>query len=457
MLCGRAASRGSAANEAFTGAGRHPPRMAFNDTDSQVTLIGRDFRVFFGWQVVAAAFTVAFFAWGIGFYGPPIFLQTLHVGRGWPVSLISAAITSHFLLGATIVANLARLHRRFGVPSVTRAGALLTALGLLGWALASEPWQLFVATPLSGAGWAMTSGAALNAMVSPWFSRRRPAALSMAFNGATVGGVILSPLWVALIGGLGFAWAAALLAVFATTTVWLLAGRYFARSPAELGLVPDGAARASIGTPTKIHVSAQPLGQAGPFGDRRFVMLATAATLGLFAQVGLVAQLFSLLAPALGVAGAGIMMSLVSACAIGGRTLIGSIVRPGTGLRSAAALNVAIQACGSIVLLLAAGRGVPLLLIGCILFGLGLGNVTSLPPLVAQVDFTPTDVPRVVAYVTAISQAGYAFAPLTFGALRDAGQVLGLAADGQAPLLFSAAALIQVAAAGVMFFGRTEQ
>ena len=122
-------------------------------------------RMFFGWHVAGAAFTVAVFAYGIGFYGPPIFLETLHLSRGWPVSLISAAITTHFLLGALMVARLATLHRRFGIPAVTRAGAVLTAVGLLGWALAREPWQLFAATPLSAAGWAMTSGAALNAMV----------------------------------------------------------------------------------------------------------------------------------------------------------------------------------------------------------------------------------------------------------------------------------------------------
>src|SRR3954466_571550 len=96
----------------------------------------RDDRMFFGWHVVGGAFTIAVFAWGIGFYGPPIFLETLHASRGWPISLISFAITAHFLLGAVVVANLAALHRRFGLQTVTRIGAVLTALGLLGWATA---------------------------------------------------------------------------------------------------------------------------------------------------------------------------------------------------------------------------------------------------------------------------------------------------------------------------------
>ena len=37
---------------------------------------------FFGWSVAWAAFALAVFAWGIGFYGPSVFLQTLHkIGR----------------------------------------------------------------------------------------------------------------------------------------------------------------------------------------------------------------------------------------------------------------------------------------------------------------------------------------------------------------------------------------
>ena len=144
---------------------------------------------FFGWRVTWAAFAVAVFGWGVGFYGPPVFLHAIREERGWPVSLVSGAITCHFLFGAVVVANLAALHRRYGVAGVTRAGAVASALGILGWALAREPWQLYAATLPSGFGWAATGAAAINAMVAPWFARRRPAALSTAYNGASVGGV----------------------------------------------------------------------------------------------------------------------------------------------------------------------------------------------------------------------------------------------------------------------------
>jgi len=409
---------------------------------------------FFGWRVVGAAFVIAVFGWGISFYGPPIFLQVLHDSRGWPVSLISVAITAHFLAGAAVVANLASCHRRFGVVAVTRAGALLTAFGLLGWAFAREPWQLFLSTPLSGAGWAMTSGAALNAMVSPWFVRRRPAALSMAFNGASMGGVLFAPLWVILITRLGLAGAAVLVATAVVLVIWFLAGRYLGRDPAAMGLAPDGGDAATPHPTAQRRTVTSSIPLSRPWRDRRFVTLAAGAALGLFAQIGLVAHLFSLLVPTLGEAGAGATIGAATACAIGGRTLVGRLMPWDADRRVVAAANVGVQAVGS-VMLLCAGRSVPLELLGCGLFGLGLGNVTSLPPLIAQAEFSPADVSRVVALVTAISQAGYAFAPAVFGLLRDLGSVLGVASSqGSAPLLFTVAAIIQLAAAGAVLLGR---
>ena len=54
-----------------------------------------------------------------------------------------------------------------------------------------------------------------------------------------------------------------------------------------------------------------------------------------------------------------------------------------------------------------------------LLFGVGIGNATSMPPLIAQVEFVKDDVPRVVALVVAIGQATYAFAPAVFGLIRE--------------------------------------
>ncbi len=405
---------------------------------------------FYGWRVVAAAFTIAVFGWGLGFYGPPIYLHAVRETRGWSLALVSSAITVHFLVGAAVIANLPRLYRRFGVPMITKAGAVALAVGVTGWAAAAQPWQLFAATLFSGAGWVAMGAAAVNAIVSPWFVRNRPAALAMAYNGASIGGVVFSPLWVAAIGLFGFPLAAAIIGIVTVATTWILADLFFAASPQQRGLMPDGEPTA----PLTIAASPAPRPHAASklWTDLRFITLAAGMALGLFAQIGLLAHLFTLLVPALGAQFAGIAAGAATASAIAGRTLVGWLMPPGIDRRLVACASYGIQIAGSIAWLLAGGDNLPLLLAGVVLFGAGIGNATSLPPLIAQVEFAPSDVSRVVPLIVAIAQASYAFAPAAFGLLRELAP--GAMAAGAAPTLFIAAALIQALAIGALLAGR---
>jgi hypothetical protein len=58
------------------------------------------------WKVVRVAFVVAVFGWGLGFYGPAVYLPTLHATRGWSIAVLSTAITVHYLLSAALIAGL---------------------------------------------------------------------------------------------------------------------------------------------------------------------------------------------------------------------------------------------------------------------------------------------------------------------------------------------------------------
>ena len=411
---------------------------------------------FYGWTVVRVAFVLGVFGWGLGFYGPPVFLAVIRETRGWSFALISAAISLHFLAGAITGANLPGLHRGSGAALVTKMGALSIAAGIVGWATASAPWHLFVAAVLSGAGWGTMSAAALNAIVSPWFVRGRPAALGMAYNGGSVGGIVFSPLWVLAISGLGFPLAASVIAVVTVITMWVLADRVFSRTPETMGLSPDGDAP---GTPPAVVTSpsARPLPGQLLWRDRRFITLCAGMSFGLFAQIGLTAHLYSLLAPALGTQGAGWAMGLITVMAIAGRTLLGQLmpVEPwGADRRLIACGGYAIQMVGSIALMLAGGTNVPLLITGVVLFGIGFGNATSLPPLIAQVEFVKDEVPRVAALIVAVAQGGYAIAPAVFGLIRELAPHAAGAAPGHAPMLFAAAALVQCLAAGAFLAGR---
>jgi MFS family permease len=409
---------------------------------------------FLGWRVVAGAFVLAVFGWGLGFYGPPVYLYAVREARGWPVALVSAAVTSHYLLGALVVANLPALYRRFGLPNVTRLGSLSLALGLLGWSLALEPWQLFAATILTGCGWVTMGAAAINTIVSPWFVRLRPRALSIAYNGASIGGVIFSPLWVWLIGVLGFPVAAALIGGVMLAVVWWLTLFLFNRTPAELGQVPDGEP-ADLGTRAKtLRVVAPSLPGAMLWRDWKFRTLAAGMALGLFAQIGLLAHLFSLIVPALGPGLAGIVMGLATASAILGRTAIGWLMPVGADRRKIAATSYAIQIVGAGALILSGTENPALIIAGILLFGFGIGNATSLPPLIAQIEFEKEDTPRVVALIVAMGQASYAFAPAAFGLLRQASAQGGATLSAEGNAVFIAAILIKLLAIAAFLLGR---
>jgi hypothetical protein len=358
--------------------------------------------------------------------------------------LVSTAVTVHFLVGAIVVANLPALYRRFGLPTITRTGAVALALGVLGWAIAREPWQLLLATLFSGAGWVTMGAAAVNAIVAPWFVAKRPAALAMAYNGASIGGVVFSPLWVAAIAWLGFPMAAAVIGAIMVLAIWLLAGVVFARTPESLGQIADGEA---IGTVAASAPSSRPLGKGGLWRDLRFLTLAAGMALGLFAQIGLIAHLFSLLAPALGEQLSGVLMGAATAAAIGGRTLVGWLMPPGSDRRLIACASHVVQIAGSLALVFAGGHVVALLIAGVLLFGAGIGNTTSLPPLIAQTEFDRADVARVVPLIVAIGQGFYAFAPAVFGAIR------ALSVD-DATMVFVAAAILQGLAILAFLAGR---
>jgi MFS family permease len=395
-----------------------------------------------GWSVVWVAFIVAVFAWGIGFYGPGVFLQTLHATKGWPISTISAAITTHFLIGAAIVVFLPEVHRSIGLAQSTILGAALTALGIISWSLSASPSHLFAAAILSGSGWALTSGAAINAMIAPWFDKERPKAISHAFNGASIGGVIFTPLLVAMISQLGFKQTALIVGITMVLVVAPLAHNWLRQGPEQFGLAADGKPGVAVVGSNAGDIKRLP--RRVLMNSRAFVTLSAAFALALFAQVGVLSHLLSRLFPVMGASGAAIAVSVTTISAVAGRMLLAWLIGD-NDRRYAACANFLVQTIG--VGLLCLSDAPPVLLLGCVLFGLGVGNVAAIPALIAQREFRAADVGTVVALVVAINQAVFALAPAILGAVRD------FASNYTSS--FAIAAAIQIAAAGVVLIGRT--
>jgi hypothetical protein len=379
---------------------------------------------FFGPWVVRATFVMALFGWGVGFYGPSIFLHTVVQRTDWPLALVSTAVTVHYLFGALVVTRLPAWHRQWGVGPVALMGATITAVGVVGWSVVERPWELFLCALISGAGWVTMGAVAVNAAIAPWYVKGRPMALAKAYNGASIGGVVFSPLWVLLIAQWGFTIAAAFVGLVMVAVMAGLARWVYAWTPERLGQCPDGDPSADAAA-SVTALKERALRGWLMWRDRRFLTLALGMAAGLFAQIGLLAHLFSLLVPALGAQAAGLAMGFATACAIGGRLIVASVLPPGTNYRTVAALAYGAQLVGSVLLLLTSEQQIGLILLSVALFGSGIGNATSLPPLVAHAEFAKEDVPRVVALIVALAQATYAFAPAAFGLLLSVAAVNG--------------------------------
>ncbi|MGY6126919.1 MFS transporter (plasmid) [Paraburkholderia strydomiana] len=273
---------------------------------------------------------------------------------------------------------------------------------------------------LSGIGWSILGAVTINAMVAPWFVTKRHVALGVAFNGGSVGGVIFSPFWAALINKIGFPAAALVIGLVMVVALGALAITVLGRTPESLGQAPDGKSFEPF--VSRVGTSSQTVSQASEadlFKDRAFLTLCFGMTLALFAQTGIVAHLVSVLSPTLGTQGAGLAAGASGVAAVIGRLIVGWRASGTSNWRAIASLSLLAQAVGCGVLILAAGTSAALLILGVVLFGLGVGNAISVPPVIANLELSAGIAPRAVALIVAISQGAYAIAPAVFGLLRQ--------------------------------------
>ena len=371
--------------------------------------------MFFGWKIVVVAFVIAFFAFGIGFYSLGIYLVALNARHGWPIAFISLAITVYYVLGASLTAFVGDAFERFGPCRVVSVAVGALGLGVLALPLLERPWQLFVAFGVMAVGWAATSGAAINTLVAPWFDRKRGLAVSIAMNGAAAGGVVIVPLWATLIAARGFATAALVMVGAMMLIVLPLIARYPHRGPEVMGLRPDGA-MAGPGDPARRPETMPALPRRELLRSIHFWTISAPFALGLLAQVGFITHQVAYLTPRLGAERAALTLSLTTLAAIIGRLATGVFIDR-VDRRLACAANLAVQAVAVVTMI---GWPSPsVLYVACALFGLGVGNMTTFPGLVVQVEYPKEHFSRVVSFVVAINQFTFAFGPGLLGAIRD--------------------------------------
>ena len=371
-------------------------------------------RYFYGWNVVGATFVMALGSFGLGFYGIAVYVAALQELHGWSASTVSAAVTAYYVAGALLTAGIAGVYDRLGPRAVVAGGTVAMAAGIaaLGWV--SRPWQLYPAFLVMSLGWGAMSGAAINIVLAPWFQRRRGLAVSLAFNGATLGGVAVTPALMALVDVVGFSRALTVTALVLLAVLVVIAAAVMRSGPEALGLGPDG-------DPPR----PAPAGAPGDFPPRwrrdalrtwRFWSVSAPFALGLAAQVGVLTHLVALVTPTLGAGGAARAVSLTTAAALVGRLATGVVI-DNVSRRRVASATLAVQLAG--LALLSREPTAAGVYAGCALFGLGVGNLTTLPGLILAVEWPRERFSGLVGLVVGINQLTFAFGPSLVGIVRD--------------------------------------
>ena len=88
-------------------------------------------RIFYGWRVVAATFTMALFSFGLGFYGITVYVATLQRLHGWSAAAVSAPVTVYYVAGALLTMAIGRVYERLGPRVVVAGGSLAMAAGVV--------------------------------------------------------------------------------------------------------------------------------------------------------------------------------------------------------------------------------------------------------------------------------------------------------------------------------------
>jgi len=366
-----------------------------------------------GWRVVLACFLLSLFIFGFGLYGHGVYVAELQRLRGWSAPLISGAITLTFLLSSIFATFTHELVARFGSKRLILFGITALAASTILLAFATEPWQLYAAFVLMSLGWTGMGVVVIATVVSSWFVHRRGLAISIAFTGASCGGVVIAPLLLLLVGKIGFP--AAMLTATAVMVVVLVPVVILWTGPGPpTGDLPERQTRdrSSSQTPD----TQDKLSRTMVVRRLAFWTISVPFALALTAQIGFIVHQIPMLEPKIGRPGAGLAVVVTTSMAVFGRLCLGMVVdRLNPRLLTAASLVSQAAALMAIV----QTDDASILFIACAVFGFTIGNLITLPPLIIHREFDASAFTMVMGLATAASGIVSALGPGLVGLVRS--------------------------------------
>ncbi|MCW8193558.1 MFS transporter [Proteobacteria bacterium 005FR1] len=364
--------------------------------------------VFYGWKVVAAILVVLTFASGLSFYNHAVILEALARKDVFSVESASLAVSLFFVSGGISGLYVGKLLARYDVRLCITAGATICGIAIASLGLVSSLWQLYTVYIFFGAGFSASGLLPGTTLVARWFHRKRAMALSIASTGLSLGGVVITPASAALVEAVGLEGAAPVMGLAYIIGVIPVTWLFIRTSPASMGLGVDGGPMEKPGS----ERPADGVSFSEARRHRFFWGICFAYVFLMLAQVGGIAHQYGLANEVITNGQTALALAILPIASIIGR-LIGGWLVENMSIRAFALAMMVFQVVSLSVLSLS--EGVATLFLGLALFGVSVGNLLMLQPLLIAEAFGLRNYAQIFSAANLMSSLGTACGPAALG------------------------------------------
>jgi MFS family permease len=376
-------------------------------------------RFFYGWWIAVSAAIMHFFGGGTFYYGFTVFFNPIRETFGWNATVTSVAFTLQRLEGGIMGPIAGYLVDRFGPRRLMMAGWAVVGVGFILMSRISSLWGFYGTFVIIATGSSFASGMMSNVAIANWFNKKRSRALTIAFVGPGLCGLLV-PLLAML--NSRFGWQATLF--YTGIALWLTVlplSLMMRHRPEPYGYLPDGAITSAQSSPVigSIRQSGDGLPTRSVLRTSGFWFLAAGA---FFQQIGTSAVMVHIV-PYLESVN---VETTIAALAVTGMTLCSLIGRIGFGMlgdfankRFLIAASLGLQAVGLFVFSTISADRMWLLILFLLTFGPGYGGPIPLRPALMADYFGTRNFGTIMGLSGMVSMVGGLISPVLAGWVFD--------------------------------------
>jgi MFS family permease len=195
-------------------------------------------KIFYGWWIVIACFTIGLYAGAIIFYGFTAFFEPLIAEFGWSYTEVSFAISLRGIEMSFLAPLVGFFVDRYGSRRLAFLGVATIGFGFIALSFTRSLWMFYASFILIAFGGGGCTAVVFMRVVTNWFHKKLGLALGILTSGFGASGFLI-PVIVWLIDGFGWRTAVTILGI-GMWVIGLPLCLVIRNTPESCGLNPDG-------------------------------------------------------------------------------------------------------------------------------------------------------------------------------------------------------------------------